>query len=178
MDIYRFNGIRGTWGTWGMVLCQLSQNLHMQLVISDTHRGTSVLSFLTMVLCSSFFISSHCSLSLWGKKSEVKWKCAPKIFSPFVWIVAHFFVMGNKMWFQACWRTWMIPVQNLEARVPDPTFYFSSLIWITDGFSKASFHLPLNSIYNWQCTVFKLVVDLKIYHAFRSLAGSWAWQFS
>lgn len=57
------------------------------------------------------------------KRNQKSTESVPRIFSLLlVWIVAHFSVMGNKMWFQACLRTWMIPVQDLEAWVSRPTF--------------------------------------------------------
>lgn len=179
---------------------QLSTNngLHMQEQIENIHTHTHPHTHLPLVV-GDFRLSSgdirlvmshHDSpfsfpvfltpyTGFWRKmifkRNQKSTESAPRIFSPlFVWIVAHFSVMGNKMWFRACWRTWMFPVQDLEAWVWHPTFDFGSLIWIIDGFSEASFHLPLNLIYHWHGIAPKFIVDLKDLSCFlENLAGRW-----
>lgn len=64
-------------------------------------------------------------------------------FSPplFVWNIAHFAVMGNKMWFHTCCRTWLFLSVNLGAGVSHPTFAFPS--WCE---SLMAFQRPLATI--------------------------------
>lgn len=162
----------------------------LPLVVGDFRHSSGDIRLVTSHHDFSFIILPFLtpSAGFWRKifeRDQKSTESVPRIFSPlFVWIVAHFSVMGNKMWFQACWRTWMIPVQNLEAWISRPTLsflFFWSLIWIIDGFSEAYFHLPLNPIYHWHSVALKLVVDLKDLSCFLEtwlVVGSWWGQFS
>ena len=138
------------YGLFQQTLCTVYSQT--PLIVGD-FKNSSGLQFVTMVFQSLFPFFSQCPLAS-GERWYLKWSVQLRVFQGFFSPVAHFSVMGNKMWFQACWRTWMIPIQNLDPWVSQLLFLFS-LIWIIDGLSEKSFHLPLNLIYHWQSIVSK-----------------------
>lgn len=131
--------MRETWSAWGLLLHQTSQvsfhqttTLHMYLLTQNTHThasppmvgdfkhssgdiGACRFSPRFSIYQSPFPHTVHWLLV----KDDLLKSSVPRLFLSPLYVV-HFSVMGNKMWLQACCRSWMIPpVQDLGSLCTD-----------------------------------------------------------
>lgn len=175
MGIYNiFSRITETQNAWGPVLCQTAAQVVSTLSPNNTFQNCSQVN-VKQVACtyqgvwslivifiyifyhdSSFIIPLFFALST----AYTKKKCLKEFrshlrrcqgFSPplFVWNIAQFAVMGNKMWFHTCCRTWLFLRMHLG--VSHPTFAFSlfMVMWMWRCSQATCNYHSTGRIYDW-----------------------------
>lgn len=171
-----FSRITETQNAWGPVLCQTAAQVVSTVSPKNTFQSCSqvhvkqhactyqgvwslIIVFIYIFYHDlSFIIPLFFALSTSyakKKKSLKEFRSHLRLcqgFSPplFVWNIAHFAVMGNKMWFHTCCRTWLFLRMNLGVSHPTFAFGFFIMMWIVDGFSEATCNYHTTGrIYDW-----------------------------